>query len=297
MWNIRTDLPAEQKIAGHFIPWLVMIIVVHGALALSGSAYLSAVMEEWETNGAGTLTVQVPHSIGKENKDSSFNTRISRITAILDSNLSVTSFRIIENEKIVSLLEPWLGSADTIGDLPLPALVDVTLATSEPETTRALVELLKDANPHILVDDHRVWLEKLADLALSLEILASTIAALLILSLTLTVILATRSSLAECRDTIEALHFVGAKDDYVARQFALRSLVQSVKGGIAGLAISLLIIVFLMSVARRIPDSLLPDISLGIGYWLLLSTLPVIAGGLAMLAAQVTVRRALAEMI
>jgi len=297
MWNIRTDLPAEQKIAGRFIPWLVMIIVVHGALGLSGSVYLSAVMEGWENNVAGTLTIQVPQSIGEANKDSSFNTKLSRITVILDSDLSVASFQIIENDKIVSLLEPWLGSADIINDLPLPALVDVTLSTSEPETIQALVKLLKQVGPDILVDDHRIWLEKLVDLAKGLEILASAITALLILSLTLTVILATRSSLAECRQAIETLHFVGAKDDYVARQFALRSLIQSLKGGISGLAIALLIIVFLMAVARRIPDGLLPDISLGISYWLLLSTLPVVAGGLAMLAAQITVRRTLAEMI
>ena len=59
----------------------------------------------------------------------------------------------------------------------------------------------------------------------------------LILMLTatvLSVVFATRGAMASNRDIVQVLHFVGARDGYIANQFQSRFLKLGLKGGMAG---------------------------------------------------------------
>ena len=76
------------------------------------------------------------------------------------------------------------------------------------------------------------------------------------------VIFSTRAGLGLQKDTITVLHFIGAKDDYIARQFAMRAAWLGVKGGIGGLAVALPTLAALRFAIGDLNFGLLPDLNL-----------------------------------
>jgi len=127
--------------------------------------------------------------------------------------------------------------------------------------------------------------------------LALTVMALVTSALGLIIVFATRASLAEFAQVIDVLHVVGAKDGYVAGQFARRALVQGVIGGAAGLALYAPALGLIALLAARVDPEILPRPDLPLAHWAALAALPFAAGVLAMMTAHVTVRRALAQKI
>ena len=97
--------------------------------------------------------------------------------------------------------------------------------------------------------------------------------------------------------TIEVLHLVGARDDYIAGQFARRALVDAIVGGIIGLVLFAPTLATVVWLARRVETGVLPQVQLPIALWLVLALLPFVAGILSMLTAHFTVRRALRAMV
>ena len=113
----------------------------------------------------------------------------------------------------------------------------------------------------------------------------------------MTIVFATRASLAEFARVIDVLHVVGAKDSYIARQFARRALAQGMLGGLAGLALYAPALALVAWLASRVDPEILPKATLPPTHWLILAGLPLAAGFLAMLTAHVTVRRALSAKV
>jgi cell division transport system permease protein len=96
---------------------------------------------------------------------------------------------------------------------------------------------------------------------------------------------------------IEVLHLVGARDDYIAGQFARRAFLQGIVGGLFGLLLYAPTLGAIAWLGARVQQGLLPEITLPVSHWLALLALPLVAGVLAMITAHVTVRRALETMM
>ena len=98
-------------------------------------------------------------------------------------------------------------------------------------------------------------------------------------------------------DDIEVLHLVGAKDNFIASQFAYRALTQAIVGGFCGLLLFTPTLGIIIWLGARVQDGMLPDVSLPLFHWLTLAALPLLAGLLAMVTAHMTVRRSLRTMM
>ena len=153
------------------------------------------------------------------------------------------------------------------------------------------------ALPSAVVDDHRVWLSRLTGLAAGVGIVALVLMGMIAAALALTVIFATRASLAEFGHVIEVLHLVGAKDDYIAGQFARRALMQGLIGGAFGLLLYAPTLGVIAWLGARVQHGMLPEVALPLAHWLTLVALPFVAGVLAMVTAHVTVRGNLRTMM
>ena len=291
----RTDLPIQKNTASSFIQWLVMVLVFMAAIAATVNAYTGSLLAHWNRSVTGTLTVQVPAPMERSSKPNDVPKEVAAVLGVLKIHPDVERGEAVPRAKVVALLEPWLGSGDAVSDLPLPALVDVAL---KPGTdTRSVTDAIMKAAPTALVDDHRVWLNRVGNLAEGVGMIALALMGIIAAALGLTVIFATRASLAEFRDVIEVLHLVGARDDDIAGQFARRALGQATAGGLLGLALYAPALGVIALLARRVDTSVLPNVGLPIAHWALLASLPIVAGLLAMGAAHVTVRRALRTMV
>jgi cell division transport system permease protein len=292
MLALRSDLPLRGDTASRFVSWLVMVLVFMAAFAVTVSAYVGSLLTEWDRGVTGTLTVQIPAGPSATELDA----QLAKAVDVLSRHPAVAHAAALPRDKVVALLKPWLGE-NAVADLPLPALIDVELRANDPDAVAAVSASVAKAVPTAIVDDHRVWLNRVAGLAKGIGAVALAIVVLVTAALGLTIVFATRASLTEFAQVIEVLHVAGAKDGYVASQFARRALLQALLGGIAGLLLYAPALGLIAWLAHRVDPEILPRVSLPPAHWIGLAALPPIAAVLAMITANVTVRRTLAARV
>ncbi|MFQ5970737.1 MAG: cell division protein FtsX [Alphaproteobacteria bacterium] len=290
MARMRSDLPFERDQSNRFLPWIVGVMVFLAALAVASAIVVGNAVQTWDTGLSGRLTVQVPRATRAEGGG------VDRVVAMLRATPGVAAAQPLPTEAVVSLLEPWLGAAVAEGDLPLPHLIDVRIVEDARLDSTILAERLATAVPGIAVDDHRVWLAGVIGLARTVEILALAIVGLIAICAMTAVVFATRSGLAVHHRIIELLHFMGARDAYVARQFQRHAMELGLRGGLIGTLAAAAVMLAVSFVARGVDAAFLPPLSLTVEHWLIVAAVPVGATVIAMVTARLTVLRALARM-
>lgn len=294
--NLRTDLPLDGDSASQFIPWLMAIMVYLGILSMSGVAVFDAILSGWSRAVTGTVTVQIP-SLGPTAELEDEEARTSRAVRTLEALPNVDTLRVLTNSEIDALIAPWLGEDVTSAELPLPALIDIVMTDDSTNAVDELREAVTAVVPDAIVDDHRKWFEHLIDLTEGFRVLAIGASLVVTAALGLTIVFATRASLAEFREVISVLHFIGARDNYIASQFAKRTLNSALRGSVAGLLAGGISILSIGWLARNVESGFLPDVELGIYFWLAIPMVALVAALLAMTTAFVTVLRTLRTMI
>lgn len=296
MISLRTDLPLGGDSASRFIPWLVAIMVFLGILAVSGVSVFDTILSGWSRAVTGTVTVQIPALPADSEKDANL-ARTDRAVAALTALPNVKTVRVLESSEIDALLAPWLGEGAAASDLPLPDLIDVTLTDDAASTLELLRSSVATVVPDAIVDDHRRWFEHLIDLTEGFRLLTIGVALVVTTALALTIVYATRASLAEFKEVISVLHLVGARDVYIASQFAKRTLSAALTGSAGGLVAGTIALIAIGWLARNVESGFLPDIELSFGFWVSIPLVSLFAATLAMVTAFVTVLRTLRSMV
>ncbi|HEY1720063.1 MAG TPA: FtsX-like permease family protein [Magnetospirillaceae bacterium] len=294
----RSDLPLKDDATSRFLPWLIAPMVFLSAVALAAAFTLTSLVGSWDHDVSGTLTVEIAAPSTPANVAAAqTKAAVDQALAILKATPGVRDARALSNDKLATLLEPWLGNPDLLKDLPLPAMIDVTVDPSARPDLTALTDKLTQAVPGATIDDHRVWLSRLIELGKTIAWTAIGIVALVGLVTAATVIYATRTGMAVHREVIEVLHMIGATDDYIARQFAARAFTLAIKGGIAGLILTLPVIAAVIVETRRIEGGFLSDLHFPPIGWVACALLPAVAALLSMATARITVHGTLVRLV
>ncbi len=297
MFGHRSDLPLKDDASTRFLPWLVAPMVFLCAVALAGVFILSTLINRWDRDVSGTLTIEIAAAPGEAGESAEqTRIRVEQALRILGGTPGVADAHALTQEQLVGLLAPWLGNSELLKELPLPAMVDVTLQPDIPVDLDALGKQLSQAVPGASVDDHRIWLARLIGLSRSIEWLAIGVVVLIGGVTSATVFYATRSAMAVHHEVIEVLHLIGAADAYIARQFAERAFTLGFRGGVVGLGLTLPVLAAIGLGAHKLKGGFLADLSLPLSGWLAVLSLPAFAALLAMLTARATVHRTLARM-
>ena len=299
-WS-RDDLALAPGDRPVFLPWIVAIMTFLAALALAAALSLAGAAGRWTAGLTGTMTVEIAAEAASDPR--SPQQRLDAVLAVLRDTPGIANATPLAHDDIVSMLEPWLGKAAGASDLPLPQLVDVTLAAGTTLDIPALANRLEAAAAGTTVDDHRRWLGGLLRLARLAVALALVIVVLVGCAASGTVVFATRAGLAAHHEAIELLHLMGAHDAHIARQFARLVLWRSAAGALGGLVAGLAAFYGLAAAAAA---NLLPGTAtasaisgpwLGVGDFLLLALLVIATIAVATLTAWWTVMRALRNMV
>ncbi len=296
MWRRRLDIPLNRDGSVRFLPWIIGLMVYLAGLALAGTLVLNGALERWDRGLAGTLTVQVPPP-----EDGKGDGGLALALQVLRQTRGVLSAEPLSREATARLLQPWLGTSLSLDDLPVPRLIDLRVDLESPPDLAALRPRLAAAAPGAVLDDHHLWLDRLATLLLSIELTTVAILVLIGAAAVLTVVFTTRTGLAVHHAVIEVLHLIGARDGYIARQFEHQALALGMRGGLMGLVLTVATLVGIAHAAEATAvlgerARLLPALALAPWHWVLLAALPVAAALIAMLTARLTVLRALARM-
>ncbi len=302
MFGHRSDLPLDKDPLSRFLPWLIAFMVYLAVLALAGALVLNAVIVRWDRGVTGTLTVQIaplerPPSVSAADARADEERRQKAVLDLLRSVPEVARAEALDDQRLMALLEPWLGTTEVAEDLPLPGLVDVELKPGTSLDAAALGARLAKAVPGTSIDDHKIWLERLVRLIRMVEAVASVVLMFIGLATVGTVVFATRTGLAVHQEAIEVLHLIGAQDSYVAQQFARRALVLGLRGGLVGLVLAVPTLFGISYLAAHLEAGLLPDVDMGPAHWLALISMPLAAALIAMVTARMTVMRTLARML
>lgn len=289
----RTDILFEGDDASRFLPWLIAFMVFLAVFAIAGSVALNKVAQNWVQGIADAMTVQIPAGEDAAQQER----QVRRATAALKSVNGVKFVQVISNEDIQRQLAPWLGDASSSADLPLPGVLEIRVDRSSGVTADRLSQRLSAIVPGAVVDDHRAWISGVVSAIRSTELLAITIIILITAATVGTVIFTTRAGLALHRQAIELLHLTGARDVYIARQFAKRAFFLGLRGGAIGLALAIPALALVSLIMSRLDTSLIPNLAPGIVGWILILILLPLVALIAMITARFTVIKTLTGIV
>lgn len=292
------DVPLSGDPASRYLPWTVGLLVFLATLAFAAGMFLSSAGDSWRQNLSGTLTIQIPVSDALDGSDSADRrARVDAAADLLRTTPGVVSVRPIPDAEIAVLLEPWLGKQVLGLELPMPDLIDVTVARGAEVDLAALSARLAQVAPGAVVDDHAIWLRRLTEFTRIAETISFAVMVVILISAIATVVFTTRTGLAIHSDVVEVLHLIGAQDSYVARQFQNHTLRLASAGAAVGFLLGAGIVWLAHLYGGRLSGGLLPELAFGPIQWVLLAALPVAAVLLVVLTVGITVKRVLGKMM
>lgn len=230
-----------RSVAGRALLTLVAIMSFLSCLSVAAVAVVADRAKSWQRDIAEEVTIQIKPVEGADVTET-----VTRAAEIAMQVPGVTAATVLDEAQSTALLEPWLGTGFDISELPIPRLVAVRI--TDDADLGALARRLKQEIPTASLDDHGRWLQRLAAMAEVMSVVGLVILALVFAATALCVVFATRGAMAGNRSVIEVLHFVGAEDSYIAREFQRHFLLLGLKGASmgGGIAIALFLVLGLL---------------------------------------------------
>ncbi|MBV1701186.1 MAG: ABC transporter permease [Hyphomicrobiales bacterium] len=210
----KAALVPRDSIAGRSLVTVVAIMTFLATLTAGAAFLVSRASDGWRSQVAQEMTIQVRPSSGR---DLEADTR--KAAEIASANIGSGTVRVFTKAESSRLLEPWLGTGLNLDELPVPRMIILKPDAHQPPNIANITAALSAQVPVASLDDHRVWLQRLASMASTMEIGAAFIFLLVLVATSLAVSFATNGAMAGNREIIDVLHFVGARDAFVAREF------------------------------------------------------------------------------
>jgi cell division transport system permease protein len=224
----RSIVPADT-IAGRSLVAVIAIMTFLAALTLGAVVLIHATATEWQSEVAREVTIQVRPAPGRD-----IEADVKTAAGIAAAQPGVAGVRPYSKAETARLLEPWLGTGLTLDDLPVPRLIVVRIASDNAPDLAQLAKAVTAQVPGATLDDHRGWVDRMRSMARTAVAIGIGLTVLVLVATVLSVTFATGGAMAANRPIIEVLHFVGAKDGFIAGQFQRHFLLLGLTGGVIG---------------------------------------------------------------
>ncbi len=281
MPHFDSALVPRNSISGRALVAVVAIMtflasITTGAVILVGSA-----ASEWQSDVAREVTIQVIPALGRD-----MDATVQKAAALARGFPGIGNVQPYSKEQSNKLLEPWLGSGLSLDELPVPRLIVVRIAPGAAPDISQLRRNLAEQVPGAVLDDHRGWIERMRAMAGTAVVAGIFILILVVTATMLSVTFATRGAMATNKPVIEVLHFVGAKNGFIAGHFQRHFLLLGLQGGALGGGIALLLFAlagafsrwFAGSAASEQTSALFGSFAIGVsGYAAVLAQIVLIA--------------------
>ncbi|MCH9764376.1 MAG: ABC transporter permease [Alphaproteobacteria bacterium] len=226
---------------------LVISIMCFLACLTAGAVYMiNQSADAWMRDVASEITVQVD---AKEGQDTS--KVVQRVADLLQSQPGIADVDILSSAESSKLLQPWLGSIEGIGDLPVPRLIAIELDRGATPNLDSIRSTLSKQFTGVTLDDHRQWQKQIRTVTRSFALGGIAILSLVGIATILIIVTATRSAMTSNREIVEVLHFVGATDRFIAREFEKNFLRLGIRAGIIG-AVCAMVVFLLLPIATEL---------------------------------------------
>ncbi|MET0639313.1 MAG: ABC transporter permease [Hyphomicrobium sp.] len=234
--KVTAPVVPPGSVTGRSLTLVIAIMCFLACLTAGAVWMIKESSDAWLSDIASEVTVQVtpPESGDVEQA-------VTDVVAFLQKQPGISNVNPLSLDQSAALLQPWLGSAEALKSLPVPRLIAVEVdRTNPPDLARISASLEKDFKGASL-DDHRRWQQQIRAVTRSFALGGIAILALVAAATTAIIVSATRSAMASNREIVEVLHFVGATDKFISREFEKHFLRLGIKAGIVGAAFAMLV--------------------------------------------------------
>jgi cell division transport system permease protein len=302
-----TDHGRKMKVMAPVVPpgsvtgrslTLVIAIMCFLACLTAGAVWMiKESSDAWLNDISSEVTVQVtPQETGDTEK------AVTDVVAYIQQQPGIANVRALSLDESVGLLQPWLGSGDALKALPVPRLIAVQVDRSQPPDLAAVGKSLESNFKGVSLDDHRRWQQQIRAVTRSLALGGIAILVLVGAATTAIIVSATRSAMASNREIVEVLHFVGATDKFISREFEKHFLRLGIKAGIVGATCAMIVFMSMPAITELLGGGAVSAVEMqrligtgsldALGY-LILGLVVIIIAGLCMGTSRVGVHRIL----
>lgn len=287
---VKPDIPFSREDAHRLLPWIIAFILCLTSLLLAFALSLNQSVRHSSESYTNLIQVEVPYlATGQQ-------PAVEKVMAELKSTPKLENLRILERSEMQDLVTPWLGADVPLEDLPLPTLIEVQLETGASLDAESLQRELQVLVPGTNVSTHQQWMHEFSQFARAMQIVSFGMAFFMLVCGIAVVILAARTSLKLHYKTINILHLVGAKDDYIIRQFEWNGLGLVLKGALTGTVMAAAMFMMVVFLTQGLDSPLLPALSLTREHMVLFVVLPLLTTIATLLAIRTTIQSMLQSM-
>ncbi len=291
---MRADIAFSSDDSHRFLPWLIGMMVALAALLLCFVVTINSWVIERHGDYASNITVNIPVLDGEHTPS---DEAVGKIIDVLEKSAGVASVERVEPQKLQKMLVPWLGENMANAELPLPAVLDITLKKDTivdvPKLQDALAQIAKGTE----IDTHEAWVAAFISFSNAIRALITMFAVLIIVAIGIMIAFTSRASLHLHSKAVHLLHSIGAEDRYIARQFQQEACFLTLRGAAAGCAISALGFWAMGMYMHSLGNSSIPSLSMSKEHFILLLGVAIACGVVAWATARVSVMKQLKQML
>lgn len=293
------EITINRNGSAGFLGWVVGAMVYVAVLSAAGALFAQSVSQRWALSLTGVVTVQVPAAEQPVDVEGAV-TRLGVVLEILRATPGIGHLAILDRKNALALLQPWLGE-ELVEKIDLPIMIDLRILGSATVDLDGLRQRLQRRAPGTIVDDHGLWLSRVAALTAAVERGGWLIVLLVGVVAAVSVIFAVLSGLSVNREIVELLHLMGARDGYVAKRFQSYVLAVALPASVIGGSFAVATVMAIAGVVQN------PGGGFGVGPqfgslsglrtldWVIICAVPFVFAALtlitARIAALVTLRR------
>jgi cell division transport system permease protein len=214
--QLKRDMPLvpADSVAGRALVVVISIMTLLACLTAGGALLIAQASQGWRSDVSREVTIQIKPVSGDDG-----DVLVAKAAAVAAASPGVADVHALSKAESEHLLEPWLGRDLDLSQLPIPRLIIVHMRGRQRADLEALRSALAAAAPRAKLYDHGLWLSRLDTMADVIVVFAGALFALMIVAMATAIGFATRGAMAGNREIIEVLHFIGAADSFIAKQF------------------------------------------------------------------------------
>ena len=287
----------SASIAGNALTVVIAIMSFLACLTAGAVYMVNQSAEAWVKDISSEITIELdPVNAADIEK------KMTLVSLFLAKQAGITHVKPMTAEDSAKLLEPWLGHSEALSALPIPRLIAVEINRSNPPDIKAISEALSQNFEGVTLDDHRQWRTEIRTLTRSAALGGIAVLVLVAAATVAVIVSATRSAMASNREIIEVLHFVGANERFISREFERHFVGLGVRAGIVGAVSAGLVFLLLPSVMHVLGGGpvtatemsrLVGSGELDLKGYLLCALVVLVVAGLCMITSRVGVIRVL----
>jgi len=224
-----SQIVPSASIAGHALTVVIAIMSFLACLTAGAVYMVNQSANAWVNDIASEITVELdPINTADIEK------KITLVSLFLAKQKGITRVKPLTADDSAKLLEPWLGQTAALQALPIPRLIAVEIDRSNPPDIQTIKTALSQNFEGVTLDDHRRWQAEIKTITRTAALGGLAVLSLVAAATIAVIVSATRSAMASNREIIEVLHFVGANERFISREFERHFLGLGVRAGLMG---------------------------------------------------------------